>query len=339
MTRTTRNNVYISIISILILICTVFLSNCGTVIFETTTSTSKHKINQPSPVTIVRDKKTEYKIIYPRAASRALSRAANNLYNAFKTSGIEIVLEHDGGKMNSDVPEGGKEILLGFTNRAESKKAVLNLKKNSFSWQLFGDRLTTVASDDELFEIAVVQFLMEYNEALLMGEFALERDLSFIKSFEDANWKLIGIPVYEGGFLAENLYDAGYGLYHSEDVLNSSKLQLIYNTTEDEFNTYLEKLQKNGYRKTFHSKTEKLSAAEFECGEIRLYVYYNLAKKEVKIIWDKSDATAGIEKLLIHISQSEDTSYIVAYGIYMSDTGQKEPAEQFCINRITNFRH
>ncbi|HHT53406.1 MAG TPA: hypothetical protein GX011_00500 [Clostridiales bacterium] len=106
---------------------------------------------------------SRYVIIRPEKASAACIQAASELKKQIDAlAGGSIAIRDDWVADTSDIPEDACEILLGTTNRTESKGLAAELSGMKYAIRLSGFRIVISASSDQLLSYAVDYFVAEY---------------------------------------------------------------------------------------------------------------------------------------------------------------------------------
>lgn len=285
--------------------------------------------DEPDPgdgsLLLVKNGKTNFSIVTPRSGSQAVLRAANRLSEWFSDAGVAMPVVGDGGNFNKNVPTDTYEILLGRTNRAESRAVTDGeIPKRGYLWRVSGRRLVIQASDDAMLELAVGELFHTRQNDLAGGNLTLSGDLSQTVEVPEGRhgWLLPGIPDYAGGELSLNVYDSGYGLTdYSEDAVYNSKMQIVYNTSAAEFEAYGGKLAEAGYSKTFENTIGDNRYTAWRKATTRLYVYYTGSGSEVRVIWDRNSTVDPDRFSYSYTPKAEDTSVYYAYAIYHGPTG------------------
>ena len=139
--------------------------------------------DEPDPgdgsLLLVKNGKTNFSIVTPRSGSQAVLRAANRLSEWFSDAGVAMPVVGDGGNFNKNVPTDTYEILLGRTNRAESRAVTDGeIPKRGYLWRVSGRRLVIQASDDAMLELAVGELFHTRQNDLAGGNLTLSGDLS-----------------------------------------------------------------------------------------------------------------------------------------------------------------
>ena len=277
---------------------------------------------------IVQGGKTEFQIVCAGNASRTVSRAAQRLAAWFAAGGVTIPVIRDGGDTDGEVPTDTYEILIGSTNRAESKAVTASdLPERGWLCRAFGKRLVIQATDDRLLEIAVSSLFGKYQDALDAGTITFEKGF-FLRadhSGERDGWLLHGIPVYSGGTLSEALYDCGYGLFddleHPED---NSVMQIVSGTNVQEYEAYGKLLEENGCRRVFENAIGENRYAAYRMCNLRLYVYYTAAETATRIVWDRS-STVDPDAFSYSCATAPDAETVFyAYALWQCNDGMDD---------------
>ena len=98
------------------------------------------------------------------------------------------------------------------------------------------------------------------------------------------------IPSYDGGKLANGIYNAGNMITDDEKSFSPEDcpMMLITETNEAEFDAYIAKLLNEGFEIVFENKNDSVSAKQLKKGNIILYVYISLLVGEVRITEDRA---------------------------------------------------
>lgn len=282
-------------------------------------------VRDPVTLTLAEKGVSSFSIVYPRSAGTSLKRAASRLADLFRQKGVQVEVGHDGGALSSKVPTDTCEILLGRTNRAESKAALTEaLPKHGYRTFATDKRMGVVATDEAQLELAALSWIGEMINGMRNGDLTVELKRNDTVDWDNGNrekWLLYGIPAYEGGTLSSKLYDCGYGMTdYSEQAEDNSAMQMVYGTTAAEMDAYLEKLERAGYRKTFTNTIGDNRYAACELGGVRLYVYYTAAEEITRVILDKSGDSID-EFGYRYVPTAQDETVLYAYALCQSPTG------------------
>ena len=118
---------------------------------------------EESVLTILADGKSDYTIVRPDEASSIVVEAVTSLRSSFTTKfGTEPDIKSDWLKRGEEMPVGTKEILIGETNRPESKEAMKELVEGGFLIKVYGDRIAIVADGDGMLVNAINYFIKTY---------------------------------------------------------------------------------------------------------------------------------------------------------------------------------
>lgn len=123
------------------------------------------------------------------------------------------------------------------------------------------------------------------------------------------------IPEYCGGKLNNSLYNAGGMLADDRNgtTPEDCPMQLITETNESEFASYIENLKNAGFTLKFYNSTPSHIAAQLSSDDTTVYTYYTRALGEVRIIEDRAGVTVDD---FSYSCETEKPLDIVQYGLY-----------------------
>ena len=150
-------------------------------------------------------------------------------------------------------------------------------------------------------------------ESILRSEYAAD----YVRN----DWKLTGIPSYDYGLLAENLYNCGQGVYQKDEFSaeNDSMMEIATSTNDAEYKAYIKKLTENGYKNEFHNEIDENIYDAFYNGKNRLYTYYTANDKSVRIVLDKTSIDIN-DFGYTYEKKPGDTTEVYQYGLIMAET-------------------
>lgn len=115
------------------------------------------------PLVICENGASQYVFVHPDKINQALTNTLFDARDAIKAkTGVTMIINSDWVKQGDKVPTGTKEILIGDTNRPESKQAASELKAGSYLIKVYGERIAIVADGDKLLIEAVNYFVDTY---------------------------------------------------------------------------------------------------------------------------------------------------------------------------------
>ena len=120
-----------------------------------------------------------------------------------------------------------------------------------------------------------------------------------------AGW-LLSVPAYMGGTLSYKSYNIGTGV-DMDTASSAGDLQLAYNTTRDEFNTYLYKVKKNGYDEIAKTEVNGNAFVQFAKDNKILYTYYLDYLKETRVVEDSASALESAVEYEYTVKDNEQT--------------------------------
>ncbi len=109
---------------------------------------------------IVNGVKSEFKVIRSEDASNAITRSATNIFKELADeTEAKFTLGTDWVKNGGEIIENNDpEILIGYTNRAETAQVLASLPANSYTVTIKNGKLVIVGTDDNLTALALYDF-------------------------------------------------------------------------------------------------------------------------------------------------------------------------------------
>lgn len=153
----------------------------------------------------------------------------------------------------------------------------------------------------------------------ILHESVLESEYS--ADYVRCDWKLTGVPSYDYGVLAENLYNCGQGVYLKEEfsAADDSLMAIATSTNDAEYKAYIKKLAENGYKNEFHNKIDENIYDVSYNGKNRIYTYYTANDGSVRIILDKTSIDIN-DFGYAYKKNADDTTEVYQYGLIMAET-------------------
>jgi len=138
---------------------------------------------------------------------------------------------------------------------------------------------------------------------------------------EKNNWELSIAPEYKGGVLSER-FEYGGACTVDPDMLiqNEAKVQVVGQTTAEEFESYLGKLNSSKrFKKDYYRKEgNNIYAGYRNLSGARIYAYYFGAVSEARIIEDGAASPSAQEFGYVYDKKPGDTTVIYQYGLNMN---------------------
>ena len=236
-------------------------------------------ISEPLTTTdIIKNGTAIYSIIRSEDASYNITECAKGLYSTIsQLTGTSINFTTDYLKSGEVADSESFEILVGDTNRPESKQVKASLKINEYAVQKVGNKIVIVGSSDSGTAKAKDEFIEIIYDSLgqtVDGKCDLLIKNDVYKS-EVGNFVwLMDVPKYVGGKLSgiADVSDNAYELYYTD-------------TNSDGFYAYCNTLEQDGYTK--HDENEisgNLYRSYYKDGKELVYTYYTAKDDSVRII-------------------------------------------------------
>lgn len=236
-------------------------------------------ISEPLTTTdIIKNGTAIYSIIRSEEASYNITECAKGLYSTIsQLTGASINFTTDYLKSGEVANSESFEILVGDTNRPESKQVKASLKINEYAVQKVGNKIVIIGSSDSgtaKAKDAFIEIIYDSLGQTVDGKCDLLIKNDVYKS-EVGNFVwLLNVPKYSNGKLG-GIADV------SEDAY-----ELVYtDTTAEKFSKYCEALEEQGY--TLYAKNEikgNLYRSYYKDNKELVYTYYTKTDNSVRII-------------------------------------------------------
>lgn len=237
----------------------------------------------------------KYRIVYHNTlGSLAQSQARGLEYQAEQKFKIDIeTVTLFIGYENTDVTE--FEILIGDTKREESvaaKEELTGNVDNEYIIKLFENgKIAIVASNEDSLIKAINYFAQTFIQNNTTDELKLEKNYSYYKELGNTaqtKWAFNDIPEYKKGVRAKAAYDTGTN--NSLSNQTSGKMQIISETTAEDFAEYLDLLKKEGFTEIVKTENNGNVYVQFQRPDSNkvIYTYFTKAFSEVRVIDDRA---------------------------------------------------
>ena len=154
--------IVVTLFASLCLLALLFSTACGTKADpQGTTEESLPTTEPPTHLTIVDDGTVRYTIVYPRDASNELRALATSFEYSFRSLAVDGTFP----RVTDAVEETALEVLIGETNRKESRAVYRELSesgKEGFIVRVVGDKLVFAGTSVAMLERAYSYFAMAY---------------------------------------------------------------------------------------------------------------------------------------------------------------------------------
>lgn len=180
-----------------------------------------------------------------------------------------------------------------------------------------------------------------YGEILITDTSDMSGDMS---ACTRDGWGL-PVPAYEGGKLADAVYNSGSGKENDTkgDVYSQSRMMVVGSTTLEDFEAYVEKLISLGYvaDSTTTLKSPRKSDnyfGQYVNGVSTVYAYFLGATSEARIIDDRASVPESMFEYDYAVTP-EDGADVILYGLYLHPLGinNNEPGGDPNINNCGEF--
>jgi hypothetical protein len=157
----------------------------------------------PSGLLLVSNGASDYVIVRPEKCQTFIIDAMQELRGAVNDKfGVSLTPNDDwvkGVKDGEEYVSEAAEILIGATNRRESREVLATLAPGEYKICVKGNKLVIIGTTDYLTSLAVREFTKYVKESTTSSELAVSNEYTVLKSQEDFNKLLMGITMYAMG--------------------------------------------------------------------------------------------------------------------------------------------
>ena len=290
---------------------------------ETESQTTAITENTTDTAYLYSDKKMNYNVVYAASGGVDVKTAADTLYNKLANYiDDKSFFGSDSEKEKGELPE----ILIGDTNREESRTLSESLAENTYSIKRINGQIVIAADKPWMLTDAVEAFMekIEFSKDRKTATLAEDIDITYTYDGNTRDRWSIDLPVYEGGILAQKAYTSNFGPESMKGGSMPSNYKVIcaYGTNAEEFSAYVEKLQGAGYTLESVADNEGILSYWVTNGDTRMYMYLSKKVGEARFILDKGETVTEDEFSYTYEKKVDDTTVLYQYGFVMSDHGK-----------------
>ncbi len=285
-----------------------------------------------NPVHLIKDKISNYAIVYASSLSPEGVGAANELNSTFSNRSVQPVTY---GK-DTELAETPYEILIGNTNRPESAAVTGDLTAYSFIVRYVGTKVVICATEDWMLSAAITKFTqsMEYerdankdiNSIMIMDNLSILFDLTKDTSYSRDGWSISKFPAFFAGKLVEGSFSDTIGFNTIAPTSRNYKMTFASEVEVADFVAYADTLAANGFTVTAHAGNRNTIMGYWvETGKNRMYMYYTASTKEVRFIVDQNDSVMPEEFGYTYEKKAGESTTLYLYGLKMHPDGVGAP--------------
>lgn len=180
-----------------------------------------------------------YTVIRPSTVGSSLSDAAQYLYKSFKNKGFDVNFADDWVNDESSIPNDAYEILVGVTNRAESKAFASGLRINDYVIAAEGNRIVIVGGSESATVSAIDDFIVSRLTNNKDNIKVSRKPLTYLADYDIDELTLLGEHIQKFSVVIPK--GSGAIVVHSAKILSDAillKTGYTINTVyENEFNS------------------------------------------------------------------------------------------------------
>lgn len=267
------------------------------------------------------NKKMNYRIVYPADADVDVVNAANLLYTKVYNYVSDKSFFGDDATVKD---EAGVEILIGETNREESRTLSSEIGDNAYAIKRINGNIVVCASKNWMLQDAVEELMEKIEFAKDRSNAVIDKDIDSVNPYDGMKRQRWGIdiPAYEGGILGAKPYIYNYGL----DTIGGTSpknysVVCATKTNGAEFSQYIAKLEKAGFALEKIADNEGILSYWVSKDNSRvMYMYLSKKVGEARFVLDKGESDTDFS--YIYEKKAGDTTALYQYGFVMSEHGK-----------------
>ena len=289
---------------------------------DPTESTESTEAPIPELVIVKAGEITQYKLIYAEALTGTIKLHAQNLATQINKvySGV-LLLESSDYASVEKAPTGTLEILVGATNRPESKELMDSFTGSyQYGIKAFANgRVAIAATNDRLLQEAIAYVTKDTD-----GVLSIPTNLSYLfdesASGDREGWQL-GVPAYMGGLVSTALYNIGPGIT-IDQASELGRMHVIADTNRSEYDDYLTTLASKGYTQVAKTTVGDNVFAQYKnkTNGKMVYAYLWAALGEVRVI-EENSSLAETDFEYTYTPAAGETTAVYQYAMMYNRNG------------------
>ena len=263
--------------------------------------------NNTQYITIAENGTVNYQIVYPCNSNDKVITSARDLFKAIeKRSNGTPKMHDDYSSANVQHDSEALEILIGKTSYAETQQVLDDIGYGEWKICAVGNKIVVTAYSEESIQTAVTKLIVEIkNGSTEDGAIRLPENFELSgSSFESANY----LPKYIGNKIP-NVVDSG----------DDASLAVFSDTSLDEYDRYLAKLEALGYTYYTSNKMAENYFATYHNGEYLIHAGYYGYEKAARITIEPKTDLVSLSSENVYTANPNVTTSLAQFGV--SHTG------------------
>lgn len=258
-------------------------------------------------ITIAENGMVNYQIVYPCNADEKVMTSASDLFKAIEKRSNGIPKMHDDyTSANTQHDSEALEILIGKTSYAESQQVLNDTGYGEWKVCVVGNKIVVTAYSEQAVQTAVTKLIVEIkNGSTDDGVIRLPANIELSGClYKSANY----LPSYSDDKYPE-IIDSG----------DDTSLAVINDTSLEEYDHYLAKLEALGYTYYTSNKMAENYFATYHNGEYLIHAGYYGYEKAARITIEPKTALVPLKSENVYMSNPTVTTSVAQLGL--SHTG------------------
>ena len=254
-------------------------------------------------ITIAKDGVVNYQIVYPRNPEELVITSASDLFKAIEKRSNGIPKMHDDYvSPNEEHDSEAYEILIGKTQYPETKQVLDSMGYGEWKICVVGNKLVVTAYSQKALQTAITKLIVELkNGATDDGTIRLPANIELSDSlYASANY----LPGYVGNGIPE-IIDSG----------DDASLAVINNTSLEEYDRYLAKLEALGYTYYTSNKMAENYFATYHNDSYLIHAGYYEHEKSARITIEPKTDLVSLKSENVYTPNPNVTTSIAQLGL------------------------
>ncbi len=247
-----------------------------------TTPPPEQEMGEPKDAQIITNLYTDYTVMRPEGANSIVTNAAEIFKGKFRS----LIQNPDGVYISEDfVTEGQKispdekVILIGYTNRAESRLVYEGLKFGDYKVANVNGKIVIAAYTSKAFTAAITDFIQYIKDHSTSQAAIIPKD--FVLSGSAVETRLSTIPAVPGT-----------GNVYIHDMGDQCYMAVTDDTTPEIFESYKVLLTENGFTEYATNKIDENLFATYTNQTLIVNTYYSAFSKEIRVTAEPKSETS-----------------------------------------------
>ena len=283
----------------------------------------------PTELNIVANGKANYTLVRDEDADTAGTEVAQAriIMNQVKSlTGANIAIATDWVKRGGELDSSTLEILVGYTDYAETQQVIDSLKYGDWAVKLVGNKIVVFGYDSDSLSMATTSFSQLLKKSVSEDGTSITLDPAAVDMTGTKNTQLNALPTFEGG---------SFGAYYAAGA-DCDEI-IVRETTVEQYNTYLKKLEQAGYKCYTTNEIEGNYFATYTSDKYTVTAGYYDYETSVRLLIEPLAPEVGLKEDNVYTPVT--TSQITMLGLEYTKSDGSAVSNGLCVVvRLTDGR-